>query len=196
MRGAIAVVCREFAMRTSALLLAAVLSSAPLGAIAQGSGDASAFFVQLYATTCMKHYAKPEAMKADLEAAGAPTLPAETARAFLGGRAGTAWARSGPDGGKLVVSLRDDGVCAVFAQQADTINIEQQFTAVVSTSPAPLTASREQDEHGMAPTGPIHTLSYAWKRPGDSTELLFTLTTAVSPDAPVQAMATLARVAK
>jgi len=35
-----------------------------------------------------------------------------------------------------------------------------------------------------------------WSRPGDDSELLFTLTTAVSPDAPVQAMASLGRTRK
>ncbi|WP_266169228.1 NMCC_0638 family (lipo)protein [Dyella subtropica] len=183
-------------MRLRSLLSGIALLLASTAGQAQDATDASAFFVKLYATTCMKHYAKPEALKAEFEAAKTPALADATAKNFLGGMPGTAWARSGPGDGKFVVSLRDDGVCAVFAQQADAINVEQQFTALVSSSPAPLKASPEQDERGMAPTGPIHTLSYAWARPGDTSKLLFTLTTAVSPDAPVQAMATLARVAK
>ena len=182
-------------MRVHSLLAVVALLLVSANTRAQDA-EASAFFMKLYTTTCMKHYAKPEALSAEFTAAKTPTLPDDTARAFLGGMPGKAWPQRGPGEGKFVVSLRDDGVCAVFAQYADTINVEQQFTALVATSPAPLTSSREQDDHGMAPTGPIHTLSYAWARPGDSTKLVFTLTTAVSPDAPVQAMATLARVTK
>ncbi|WNL45984.1 hypothetical protein RKE25_21660 [Dyella sp. BiH032] len=157
---------------------------------------AAAFFVKLYTEKCMKHYAKPEALKAEFEAANTPELPADTAGVFLGGAAGKAWPQRGPGEGRFVVSLRDDGVCTVFAQYADDVSVERRFKELVSTSPAPLTAAPEKDERKMAPTGPIHTLSYTWSRPGDESELLFSLTTAVSPDAPVQAMASLARVKK
>lgn len=179
-------------MRILPIGLALLFAATP--ALAQ-DGDAAAFFVKLYAEKCMKHYAKPDALKAEFEAANTPELPAATAKFFLGGEPGKAWPQRGPGEGRFVVSLRDDGVCAVFSQYADDASVEQKFKELVSTSPAPLSATREKDEHGMEATGPIHTLSYAWARPGDSTKLQFTLTTAVSPDAPVQAMATLARVA-
>lgn len=181
-------------MRHHALPIGLALLLAAMPGFAQ-DGDAAAFFVKLYAEKCMKHYAKPEALKAEFEAAKTPELPADAAGFFLGGSPGKAWPQRGPGEGRFVVSLRDDGVCAVFAQYADDVSVEQRFKDLASTSPAPLTATREKDEHGMAATGPIHTLSYVWSRPGDSTRLEFTLTTAVSPDAPVQAMATLARVA-
>jgi len=179
-------------MRILPIGLALLLSTAPAFA---RDGDAAAFFVKLYAEKCMKHYAKPEALKAEFEAAKTPELPADTARFFLGGEPGKAWPQQGPGQGRFVVSLRDDGVCAVFAQYADDVSVEQKFKDLVSTSPAPLTATREKDDRSIEATGPIHTLSYAWARAGDPTKLQFTLTTAVSPDAPVQAMATLARVA-
>lgn len=179
-------------MRILPIGLALLLTAAP--AFAQ-DGDAAAFFIKLYAEKCMKHYAKPEALKAEFEAAKTPELPADTAKFFLGGEPGKAWPQRGPGQGRFVVSLRDDGVCAVFAQYADDVSVEQKFKDMVSTSPAPLTATREKDDRSIEATGPIHTLSYAWARAGDPTKLQFTLTTAVSPDAPVQAMATLARVA-
>ncbi|MGO4701692.1 NMCC_0638 family (lipo)protein [Dyella sp. 2RAB6] len=173
--------------------LALLLTAAP--ALAQ-DGDAAAFFVKLYAEKCMKHYAKPMALKAEFEAAKTPELPANTANFFLGGAPGKAWPQRGPGEGRFVVSLRDDGICAVFAQHADDANVERRFKDLVSTSPPPLAAAVDKDEHEMSPTGPIHTLSYTWSRPGDESELLFTLTTAVSPDAPVQAMASLGRTKK
>jgi len=180
-------------MRILPIGLALLLVAAP--ALAQ-DGDAAAFFVKLYAEKCMKHYAKPDALKAAFEAAKTPELPAATAGFFLGGAPGKAWPQKGPGEGRFVVSLRDDGICAVFAQHADDVSVEKHFKDLVSTSPPPLTAAADKDEHGMSPTGPIHTLSYTWSRPGDDSELLFTLTTAVSPDAPVQAMASLGRTKK
>jgi len=175
-------------MRILSIGFALLLVTAP--ALAQ-DGDAAAFFVKLYAETCMKHYSKPDTLKAEFEAAKTPELPASTAGFFLGGMPGKAWPQRGPGQGRFVVSLRDDGICAVFAQHADDVAVEKGFRNLVSTSPPPLTAAADKDEHAMSPTGPIHTLSYTWSRPGDSSELLFTLTTAVSPDAPVQAMASL-----
>ena len=180
-------------LRSLPVGLALLLAAAPC--LAQND-DAAAFFIKLYTEKCMKHYAKPEALRAEFEAAKTPELPADTAGFFLGGSPGKAWPQRGPGEGRFVVSLRDDGVCTVFAQYADDVGVEQRFKTLASTSPAPLAATAGKEEHSMAPTGPIHTLSYAWSRPGDDSELLFTLTTAVSPDAPVQAMASLARVKK
>lgn len=175
--------------RLPALLLIAL---APMPTMA-----APSFFIDLFARTCMKHYAKPEGLKADIEALHASEVPAKAAGFFLGGTPGTAWAVAGPEGVRYVISLRDDGICATFAQKADTVIIEQEFNAMVSSSPAPLVASKLTDENQMMPTGPIHTISYGWSAgQADTTQITFTLTTAVSPDAPVQAMASLTRTRK
>lgn len=182
-------------MRLRSLPIGLVLLLAVSPVLAQGD-DGATFFVKLYAEKCMKHYAKPEALKAEFEASKTPELPAGAAGFFLGGAPGKAWPQQGPGAGRFVVSLRDDGVCSVFAQYADDVSVERQFKALVSTSPPPLTATPDKDERTMAPTGPIHTVSYTWARAGDDSQLLFTLTTAVSPDAPVQAMASLAHIRK
>ena len=42
----------------------------------------------------------------------------------------------------------------------------------------------------------VQTITYAWSRPADDMQLVFTLTTSSNPTAPVQAMATVALTAK
>lgn len=182
-------------MRIKAIAAAALL----LPALNTGAtpSDGHTFFIQLFASTCMKHYTNLDSIKAEMDAAHATLIPAEKSGFFLGGKPGKAWIRSDSDGVGYVVSLRDDGICAVFAQKADTVMVEQQFNAIAATSPAPLVAEKLTDENKMEATGPIHTISYGWSAgKSDKTQLTFTLTTAVSPDAAVQAMASLVRTQK
>ncbi|TBR36591.1 MULTISPECIES: NMCC_0638 family (lipo)protein [Dyella] len=183
-------------MRSLAVLFAAAMLLPAMPARA-APADGHTFFIQLFASTCMKHYTHLEGLKDAMAAEHAAELPAEKSGFFLGGQPGKAWVRSDSDGVGYVVSLRDDGICAVFAQKADTVMVEQQFNAIASTSPKPLVAEKLMDQNKMVETGPIHTISYGWSAgKSDNTQLTFTLTTAVSPDAPVQAMASLVRTQK
>ena len=118
-----------------------------------------------------------------------PVLQGEPSSFFLGGKPGTAWSVQA-DTGKYVVSLRDDNVCAVFAQRANVSEIQDNFTSLVTVAPDPLVAIERE------PAGPnsdtLKTVSYAWTRPKDKSELLFTLTTSTEASPTVQAMASLA----
>lgn len=167
----------------------------PVVSAAQVSGPPSDPFTSLFAQTCMQHHAAPDALRAMLGRWGAAELPAEAAVPFLGGGAGTAWALARADV-RYAVSLQSNGVCAVFAQRADVAAVRRHFAALVSTSPAPLVA-REVPPPGSAPNGgALRTISYAWARDGDTSELAFTLTTSDEPVPRIQAMASLATVQK
>jgi len=146
-------------------------------------------FISLFATTCMQHFYAPEKLRLEMTSQSAPVLLGEQSKFFLGGNLGTAWSVRLPDG-MYVVSWRDDGVCAVFAQRAPVADVQSKFAALVASAPEPLTASpRETD----GPNTDTHkTSSYAWHRPKDKTELLFTLTTSSEANATVQAMASMA----
>lgn len=179
-------------MRIRSVVMAVAMLVPPLAGGAPAT-DGYTFFIKLFADACMKHYTNLDGIKAEMDAEHAAALPADKSGFFLGGKPGKAWVRTDTDGRGYVVSLRDDGICAVFAQKADTVMVEQQFNAIASTSPAPMVAQKLMDQNEMVATGPIHTISYGWSAgKGDKTQLTFTLTTAVSPDAFVQAMASLA----
>ena len=173
-------------MRVSLLAIAAFLLSA--GSVASEPLPQSAF-TTLFATTCMQHFYTPEKLRAEMASQNAPVLQGEQSQFFLGGEPGTAWSVRLPDG-MYVVSWRDDGVCAVFAQRASATQVQSSFAELVASAPEPMIASpRETDGRD---TDALKTASYAWHRPKDKTELLFTLTTSSEDNATVQAMASMA----
>lgn len=165
------------------------------GALAQEPDRKPEFFAKLYAQTCMKHFGKPDGLRNELTANKLPELPPQQAQAFLAESPGTAWLIPNPVG-DFVVSLRNDNVCAVFARRADAAEVERRFSDLVSKSPPPLVSEKLRDDHTNSDNGATHTISYAWSQPQASQKLLFTLTTATSPSARLQAMASLAIVAE
>lgn len=165
--------------------LAFFVMSAPLAAHATDT------FTYLFARTCMQHFHAPEALGREM--ADQPILDGQAAAFFLGGSRGTAWAVS-ERGARYVVAFRDDQVCAVFAERAPVDEVTRNFVASVGEAPPPLEAI---ERPGGGPSGGhLHTVAYAWTRKQDPSELLFTLTTSNEERAPVQAMASMAVVAK
>lgn len=180
-------------MHPRCLLIASVLGLFAHGALAQEPDRKPEFFTKLYAQTCMKHFGKPGALRNELTANKLPELPPEKAQAFLAGSPGTAWLIPNPIG-DFVVSLRNDNVCAVYARRAEAAEVERRFSGLVSKSPPPLVSEKLRDERSNSTNGPTRTISYAWVRPQAKQKLLFTLTTATSATAQLQAMASLAMV--
>jgi hypothetical protein len=160
----------------------------PLSVGASGEPDT---FTRLFAHTCMKHFYSQDKLRQDM--ASNPVLQGKPSSFFLGGKPGTAWSVQA-DTGKYVVSLRDDNVCAVFAQRANISEVQDNFVSLVAVARDPLISIERE------PAGPnsdtLKTVSYAWTRPKDKTELLFTLTTSAETSPTVQAMASLAVTAK
>jgi hypothetical protein len=139
----------------------------------------------------MQNFYTPENLSAQM--AGNSVLEGEAAKFFLGGTDGTAWSINGGNS-KYVVALRNDGVCAVFAQRAPIDEVTRNFVASVSMAPPPL-VSVERPAKGPS-TEYVTTTAYGWSREQDKTELLFTLTTSSDELSPVKAMASVALVAK
>lgn len=159
----------------------------PLPTLAQPTA-APDDFNMLFASTCMKHFHTPDALREAMAASDTEELIGEQARFFLGGASGRAWILSGPRG-MFVVSLRDDAICAVFAQKADPAVVRAGFEALVQAAPAPLASRRVEDPEMQ---DHAETVTYAWSRPEDEVDLVFMLTTSTDPDVSAQAMASMA----
>ena len=149
----------------------------------------------LFAGTCMKYFYSQDNLRKAMDEIGAPEAPPEKAEFFLGGNPGKAWFVVAPSTA-YVVALRDDTICAVFAQHADPNQVHAGFSALVSTAPEPLVAVA-QDATGLGPNDAhTRTMAYTWSRPEDEDELLFVLTTTDSSDATAQAVVSLSLVGK
>ena len=173
--------------------IAAVLISTLLGIQPVAAAEAVAdSFVTLFSITCMKYYNAEEQMRAAMKKSGSEELSGDAARFFLSGKPGNAWTVP-IENQRYVVALRSDGICTAFAQKADIETVQKDFTRLVSKATSPVEAR-------LLPGGPagaaVHTITYAWSRPADAEQLVFTLTTSTNPTAPVQAMATMALTAK
>ncbi len=171
-------------LATAALFPALVVASPPPDSIND-----------LFAGTCMKHFYSQDNLRKEMSDIGASEAPPEKADFFLGGNPGKAWFIVAPSTA-YVVALRDDTVCAVFAQRANLDQTHAGFSALVGTAPAPLVA-KAQDATSLGPSDThTRTLAYSWSRPEDKDELLFVLTTSDSNEASAQAMVSISLVGK
>lgn len=174
---------RKF-LATAAILPAIAAASPPTDGI-----------VDLFAGTCLAHFHSQDDLRKLMGDIGAPEAPPGKAGFFLGGNPGKAWFVIAPST-TYVVALRDDTVCAVFAQHADPDQVHADFSALVGTAPEPLVAVA-RDATGLGPGGAdSRTMAYAWSRAGDKDELLFVLTTSSSSDATAQAMVSVSRTSR
>lgn len=175
-------------MHALILLVATAVSSA-------GSDQSQPIdeFNALFANTCMQHFYSQEKLPGQLEKHGLERLPPEQAEFFLGGTEGTAWLMLTPSN-RYVVSLRKDTLCSVFAQRGKRATVEAGFQKLVGSAPQPFLVRNKES----GPAGPNDdqrkTITRAWTRPGDATELLFVLTTSTREDATAQVMASMALV--
>ncbi len=173
-------------------LLAGSLRAAAPAAPAPVPEMGAESFVRLFSITCMKYYNSWDKLRAAMQESGSPELTGEAAAFFLKGKSGTAW--SVPVGEqRYVVMIHGEGTCSVFARKVEVEAVQKQFTRLVSKTTPPVEAY-------SLPGGPsgsgVQTITYAWARPTDAEQLVFTLTTSTNPAAPVQAMASMALTAK
>ncbi|MGV6491232.1 NMCC_0638 family (lipo)protein [Stenotrophomonas rhizophila] len=148
-------------------------------------------FNQLFGTTCMTHLNSVDGLTAWMAARNLAPLDDTVAQSFLHGTPGRAWAIT-LDGDQYAVSRTDAGLCAVYARRMDGEQLQSRFAALVSKAPAPMTA--RQTPSPASSTATRRSVSYLWSWPDETTSgLLFTLTTSSDPDAPLQAMMSLAR---
>lgn len=150
----------------------------------------------LFAGTCMKYFYSQDGLREAMRNLGSSEVPSEKAEFFLGNKPGKAWFVITPSTA-YVVALRDDTVCAVFAQRADAAQVRTGFVSLVGTAPQPMVATVE-DPKLLGPNDNAHiqTVAYSWSRPKDKDELLFVLTTSDSSEVTAQAMASMSLVSK
>lgn len=171
-------------LATAIVMLCLVPSISAAASVGENQADS---FVHLYSSLCLKHVNNLEALRAKLTAV--PKLPPEKAAHFLVGRAGDAWPVPDKYGTYVLVLLTGKNFCGVYARRADTEAVERQFVHLVATAPAPLVARQVTNEHAdISANGQTHTVSYEWSEPDARRKMLFTLTTAPSASAQIQAL--------
>lgn len=162
---------------------------------AEGSDPKAEFFAKLYASMCMKNLNNLEALRNQLIKNNLPKLPPEKAALFLNGSDGDAWpVPNQGDIGNFVLALpAGKNICIVFARRASQMDVERLFLDIASKAPAPLSGAKTIDKKAdTAPNGETHTVAYSWSMPQASRKMMFTLTTAASDGALLQAMASAA----
>jgi hypothetical protein len=177
-------------MARGAVLLASSLLASSLQAAAPEPGPDP--FVRLFEITCMKYYNSWDKLRTAMKESGSAELTGEAAAYFLKGKSGTAWTVPVGDQ-RFVVMIHGEGTCSVFARQAQVDVVQKQFTRLASRATPPVEA---HSVPGGPSGGGVQTITYAWAKPAEEEQLVFTLTTSTNPAAPVQAMASMALTAK
>lgn len=179
------------ALLCSGAVLATLALSGPVRATHAPDGGAVAFR-DIFTNTCLAAFSDPQKVEQFMESHGLAPLHGETANKFLHGKAGKAWSIA-LDGANYAVAQTADGVCSVFAQQAQPDAVTAEFQRLLLSMPAPLEVAEVQNS---GPTGNgTRTRSWGVDAPGLPNGILFTLTTSTDAGMPLQAMASMARVA-
>lgn len=173
--------------RSAPIALAALLSAAPISCLA-----AQDEFTELFAVTCVANVFSPEKLRETLTTPLTSQLPPDRAAAFLGGRSGVAWEVLYGKG-QYAVALAESGFCAVFARHAPIKAVTDGFVGLVATAPSPLDVRVVGGEQAGPNDDDLTSTSYVWFRPGESLDIVFTLTTSkAARDPEIQAMASVA----
>lgn len=100
--------------------------------------------------------------------------------------------------GTFVLALPTGGnFCALHLRRTDTAATKRLFMQIVGQPSAPVTAKKVLDEKKQtASNGQTETITYEWSRPNATHKILFTLTTAASPTAQLQALGSVAIISK
>lgn len=172
---------------TAVAILAAALGTCYAGEIE----DQASSFAKIYASTCLKHLTNLDELRVNLKSI--KKLPPEKAALFLAGRSGDAWPVPNKHGLFVLAILTETNMCFVYARRADTEIAEDLFMRMLAKAPPPLTSKLAKEERRQTDAnGPIHTISYVWSTPNAPKKMMFTLTTASSKLAQLQAMASAA----
>lgn len=164
-----------------------VVASFCMNVDAQEASQQADSFLNIYATTCLKHISSLDTLRGKL--AALPSLPPEKAAQFLNGQHGKAWPV--PDKHGVFVLAIPDGknLCTVFALRVHGPEATSRFKRLVATAPPPLNARELQNNNAATPSnGLANTLAYEWATSGANRSLRFTLTTANSQNANIQGM--------
>ncbi|MDD2800782.1 MAG: hypothetical protein PHE96_04925 [Methylococcales bacterium] len=166
------------------VFICAVTSNSCLASEAENQAES---FANTYASICMKNLTNLEGLREKLK--DMPKLPPEKSVQFLAGNQGDAWPVPDKHGTFVLALPSNKNICMVYARRADAIKTEKMFVGIVATSPTPLVSRLAKDEHSQTvANGLTHTVSYEWSAPNATRKMLFTLTTASSDNAQLQAL--------
>jgi hypothetical protein len=181
-------------MRRIVSVLVAASLMPGLSVAGEGEDQANAF-ARIYSSLCLKHLTNLDALREKL--APLPRLPPENARLFLGGLPGDAWPVPDKHGTFVLVLPHGKSFCAIHVRRADTELAGKLFASLVGTAPPPLVAKQVRKEQGQtAANGQTSTVAYEWSIASAPSAMLFTLTTAASPTANLQVLASAAVVGR
>ena len=158
----------------------------------QGTNNEADYFSNMYLSLCMNNVNNVETLRKQLMEKKLPELPHDQANYFLFGVDGDAWPIPYQEKlGNFVLSLpAGKNICGLFMRKGNSNEVEANFIKLVSNAPKPLRSVLKLDEmKDSATNGKTHTLSYTWSMPDAAKKMLFTLTTANSPTAEIQAFA-------
>lgn len=174
-------------MRKLAVVMVVLCFFSGISIAATPGEEQASSFISLYSSLCLKHVNNLDALRDKLRPM--PKLPPEKAEHFLTGRAGDVWPVPDKQGTFVLALLKGGNFCAVYGRRADTEAVEQKFSAIVATAPSPLVAKQVANKHVQtSANGQTHTVAYEWSIPNAHRKMLFTLTTASSATAQIQAM--------
>lgn len=167
----------------------AAISSLIFASSAHAADDAemqAGSLFNIYQSMCMKYLNNMDDLRSKLK--DIPKLPPEKASGFLQGMPGSAWPVPDKYGLFVLVLHESKNLCLVYGRRANADIVERKFVEIFNQAPAPLISSRIKDERiETKGNGPVHTFSYSWATPKAQRKMLFTLSTATSPDAQLQA---------
>lgn len=159
--------------------------------IAAETDDPANAFAKVYSSLCLRNLPNLEALRVKL--APMPKLPPEKAALFLANAPGDAWPVPDKQGTFVLTLPTGKNLCALHARRADANITTRLFKALVANPPAPFSAELVRDDQKQTgANGMTHTLSYQWSVPNGARKMLFTLTTATSDTANIQALGTAA----
>jgi len=151
-------------------------------------------FAKSYSDICIRNLPNLEGLRTRLSA-NIPKFPPAQAALFLKGNEGDAWPVPSKEyEGNFVLALwANKNFCSLFGRRAKSQDAEKLFVQLVEKAPQPFVSVRKDDTWAeAAPNGKRHTISYVWSMPDAKRKFLFTLTTADSDSADLQALASAA----
>lgn len=125
-------------LRIALVSLLLGLAVAGAGAEPADSGGNAAQAVALFAQACVRFVGAPAAMRAWISSYHLQQIPAALGTPYLHGRTGEIFAAPSVAGNLALVSF-DDGGCAVLAEHADTLALDQHLQDMLRESGAAVT---------------------------------------------------------
>ena len=184
---------KQIVRRMKQLIVISVAMCAAVNVCAQEASQQADSFANIYASTCLKHLSNLDSLRGKL--ASMPNLPPEKASNFLQGQPGKAWPVPDKHGVFVLAIPHGKNLCTVFARRVNGPEAIARFQRLVASAPAPLTSRQTPSSSSDTQrNGSANTIGYEWHATGASRRLQFTLTTASSPTADIQGMASAAYV--